>query len=462
MLRILRRHYPFRSFALLIGESLGILAALAAGVFLRLGPEPILQPPLLFALKAALVLVVCQVVLFLNDLYEFEGAETQLELFTRILKALAIASAVLAAVYYFIPQLLFGRGVFALTFTLIAAVVFAWRLLYVWLMSSRGPQQKVLVVGCDTLAVDIAREVLRRKDTGVRVVGFLSDDPARVGERLLNPSIIGTYQDVCRLVEELGVDKLVVASRERRGLPVDDLLACKMKGVQVVDGINFFEQLSGKLMVESLRPSNLIFSAGFRRTKATRAAKRLLDLAASGLLLFVSAPVMALTALAIKLDSAGDVLFRQERVGEGARNFIIYKFRSMSADAESHSGPVWASEDDPRITRVGKWLRKFRLDELPQLWNVLKGDMSLVGPRPERPYFVQQLKAKIPFYDQRSAAKPGVTGWAQVRYAYGASEEDALEKLKYDLYYIKNCSVWLDLLILFETVRIVLFGRGSR
>lgn len=462
MLRILKRHYPFRAFLLLIGESLAILAALAAGLILRLGVEPIAETPVLFALKAALVLLVCQGVLFLNDLYEFGAAETHLGLCARILKALAAAAAVLAALYYLIPELLFGRGVFLLTFTFLAVVVFAWRLAYVWLMNGRTPRQKVLVMGSGSLAVEIARETLRRQDTGVKVVGFLCGDPARVGERLVNPAIIGTYGDLCRLVAEHEVDKVVVAPRERRGLPVDELLACKMKGVQVVDGINFFEQLTGKLRVESLRPSNLIFSTGFRRTRATFLAKRLLDLVVSSLLLFINAPVMLLAAVAIRLDSPGAVLFRQERVGEGGKPFTIYKFRSMRADAETESGPVWAAEDDPRITRVGRWLRKFRIDELPQLFNVLKGDMSLVGPRPERAYFVQQLKEKIPYYDQRAAAKPGVTGWAQVRYPYGSSEEDALEKLKYDLYYIKNCSVWLDLLILFETVRIVLFGRGSR
>jgi len=294
------------------------------------------------------------------------------------------------------------------------------------------------------------------------VVGFLTGDPAQVGQRLLNPSVIGTYQDVCRIAGEQSVHKVIVALRERRGLPVDELLACKMSGVQVVDGIKYFEQLTGKLMVESLRPSNLIFSTGFRVTRANRFAKRLLDVTLSALMLAALAPFLALVALIIRLDSAGPALFRQERTGERGGLFTITKFRSMRTDAEKLSGPVWAAEDDPRVTRVGRGLRKYRLDELAQLWNVLTGNMSLVGPRPERPYFVDQLQARIPYYVQRLAVKPGITGWAQVKYVYGSSEEDALEKLKYDLYYVKNCSVWLDLLILFETVRIVIFGRGSR
>jgi len=463
MLRLLRQHYPFRSWTLLIGEALAILVALLAGVFLRNGGlDAVMQAPVLFALKAVLVVVVCQGILFLNELYEFDATQTQLALFTRILKALAIASACLAGLYYAVPQLLFGRGTFGLAFALMAGVVFAWRLLYVWLMRSRVPNQNVLVVGCDSLAIDIAKEALRHKANGVRVVGFLTGDPAQVGERLLNPSVIGTYQDVCRIAAEQGVHKVIVGLRERRGLPVDELLACKMSGVQVIDGIKYFEQLTGKLMVESLRPSNLIFSTGFRVTRSNRLAKRLIDVTLSGLMLAALAPFLALVALIIRLDSAGPALFRQERTGERGGVFTITKFRSMRVDAEKLSGPVWAAEDDPRVTRVGRWLRKYRLDELAQLWNVLTGNMSLVGPRPERPYFVNQLQARIPYYVQRLAVKPGITGWAQVKYIYGSSEEDALEKLKYDLYYVKNCSVWLDLLILFETVRIVIFGRGSR
>jgi sugar transferase (PEP-CTERM system associated) len=296
----------------------------------------------------------------------------------------------------------------------------------------------------------------------VRVVGFLTGDPARVGERLLNPCIIGTYDEVCRLVKEHQVDQVIVALKERRGFPVEELLACRMMGVRVVDGINFFERLTGKMMVESLKPSNLIFAGGFTETWMSLLAKRLLDMVAAATLLLVFGPLMLVAAVLVKLDSRGPVLFRQERVGERGHTFSICKFRSMNENAEGQSGPVWASEDDPRITRVGRWLRKFRIDELPQLWNVLAGDMSLVGPRPERPYFVRKLAEHIPYYGQRGAVKPGITGWAQVRYAYGSSEEDALEKLKYDLYYVKNCTVWLDLLILFETVKIVLFGRGSR
>ncbi len=463
MLRLLREHYPFRSFVFLMGEGGAILIALMAGILLRLGStDYILVNPLVFALKAVVVVLVCQGVLFLSDLYDFDGAETQLGLLLRILKALAAGATVLAVIYYLVPQVVLGRGAFALAFALMGGVVFAWRSLYLWLINARGPRRNVLIVGAEELAVDIAREIIRRKDWGARVVGFLSGDPALVGRRILNPSVIGTYEHVCRIVDEQKVDKVIVALKERRGFPVGELLGCKMKGIQVIDGISYFEQLTGKLMVESLKPSNLIFSEGFRGTRAGLAAKRLLDVTLSALMLVAFLPVMALAAVAVKLDSAGPVLFRQERVGEWGRRFYVKKFRSMRVDAEEQSGPVWASEDDPRITRVGRWLRKFRIDELPQLWNVLSGDMSLVGPRPERPYFVEQLTQSVPYYDQRVAARPGITGWAQVKYNYGASEEDSLEKLKYDLYYVKHHTIWLDLLILFETVRLVLFGRGSR
>lgn len=248
----------------------------------------------------------------------------------------------------------------------------------------------------------------------------------------------------------------------RNGFPLNELLTCKMQGITIEDHSTFLEKLTGKLMVENLNPSHLIFSDGFKKFKIMLTIKRLAEIFLSLAGLIILSPLMLLVSIMIKIDSQGPAFFKQERVGENGRIFNIYKFRSMRNDAEGHTGPIWARENDPRITRVGRYIRKVRIDEIPQLWNVLNGDMSFIGPRPERLYFVEDLTKMIPYYSQRHSVKPGITGWAQTKYPYGASEEDALEKLKYELYYIKYMSPFFDLFILFETVKIVLFGKGAR
>jgi len=253
-----------------------------------------------------------------------------------------------------------------------------------------------------------------------------------------------------------------VALDERRGkLPIEPLLYCRLKGIRVDDGMTFTEDLAQKLSVENLHPSSIIFSNGFIKSSVYSKLKKCLDIASSALGLFLTFPLCLLTAVAIKLDSKGPVLYRQERVGEDGKTFHLLKFRSMHNDAEEN-GPVWAESHDERVTRVGRVIRKLRLDEIPQMVNVLRGEMSFVGPRPERPFFIEQLKKEIPFYSQRHVVKPGITGWAQIRYHYGASREDALEKLKYDLYYVKHMSLFFDLMIILETARIVLLGEGAR
>jgi sugar transferase (PEP-CTERM system associated) len=275
--------------------------------------------------------------------------------------------------------------------------------------------------------------------------------------------IIGGWSTIHRFVSEGRVDRIVVALEERRGrFPAEDLLNCRMEGISIEEGIAFYEHLTGKLLIEKAYPSFLIFSDGFIKTTYHHGVKTALDfsLALSGLIILL--PVMALIALAIKLDSVGPIFYRQERVGKNGKTFILLKFRSMKKDAEKATGPIWAEEGDKRVTWVGKILRKLRLDEIPQMINILRGEMSFVGPRPERPHFVEHLKDEIPFYDKRHAVKPGITGWAQIKYPYGASKNDALEKLKYELYYIKNMSLFFDLLVLFRTVKIALFGNGAR
>jgi len=283
-----------------------------------------------------------------------------------------------------------------------------------------------------------------------------------VGEKLVNPSIIGDQSQILDIATKERVDRIIVALEERRGkFPDAQLLECKMRGIAIEEGIHFYEHLTGRLQVESLHPSFLIFSEGFKKSKLTMWTKRVSEFALSLIGLILLSPVILVISLLIKIDSRGPVFYKQERAGERGKIFKLIKFRSMVENAEAN-GPVWAEQDDKRITRVGRWMRKWRLDEVPQMVNVLKGDMSFVGPRPERPFFVEKLRKEIPFYDQRYSVRPGVTGWAQIKYRYGASKEDALEKLKYDLYYIKNLSLLYDLLIIFETIKVVLFWKGAR
>jgi len=277
-----------------------------------------------------------------------------------------------------------------------------------------------------------------------------------------NPSIIGDFSQISSICRDAHVERIVVALDERRGkLPVDQLLDCRLKGVKVEEGASFSEYITGKLTVENLRPSSLIFADGFKRSNIIQQAKRCIDIATALITLLLFFPLALIISLAIILDSKGPIFYRQERVGQDGRIFKLLKFRSMRVNAEADE-PVWAEVNDSRVTRVGKIIRKLRLDEIPQVVNVLKGEMSFVGPRPERPFFTEKLMKEIPFYSLRHNVKPGITGWAQICYPYGASKEDALEKLKYDLYYIKHVSPFMDFTILLETVKIVLFGNGSR
>ena len=294
------------------------------------------------------------------------------------------------------------------------------------------------------------------------IVGFVDVDQARVGEPVVNPAIVGTILDIPRIVSEMKVDRVVVSLADARGkLPMDRLLEMKLAGVTFDHLASVYEEYTGKIAIENLRPSWLIFSTGFAKSGAVAIGKRSADIVLAAVGLLLAAPIMGLVALAVRLTSTGPALYHQQRVGQHDKIFTIHKFRSMRQDAEAKTGAVWATTNDSRITPIGRLLRKTRLDELPQLWNVLRGDMSFVGPRPERPEFVSQLTEQIPFYGLRHFVKPGVTGWAQVCYTYGASVEDALEKLQYDLFYIKNLSMGLDLFVIFKTVQTVILRRGQ-
>jgi sugar transferase (PEP-CTERM system associated) len=452
-----------RSMALIACETVLIVAAVSAGAVLRLGSG---AWEMLFVegdiRKALLIAVVCQMSLYYADLYELRVVSDRRELFIGVVQALSSTSFLLAAIYFWFPSLIIGRGVFVVSSTLVLIAVAGWRLLFEWLMRRVAPRERLLLVGTGPAAVSLAKELFaRRQELGVEIVGFVDPDPTRVGAAVINPGVIGTIDDIPSLVRLRGVDRVVVSLADARGkLPMDKLLEMKLDGVTFDHLASVYEELTGKIAVENLRPSWLIFSSGFKKSRLVQNSKRLIDVTAGALGLLLLSPVMGVTALLVKWTSKGPAVYRQERVGQHGRLFTVYKFRSMRQDAEAGTGAVWAQKNDNRVTPIGRFIRKSRLDELPQLWNVLIGDMSLVGPRPERPEFVRQLTEQIPFYGQRHVVRPGLTGWAQVRYSYGSTVEDALEKLQYDLFYIKNLTIPLDLFVMFCTLKTVLLRRG--
>jgi sugar transferase (PEP-CTERM system associated) len=456
----------WRSAVLVGGESALLFAALAAASYLRLGDQAwsLFGRPSAM-LRVLLVLVVAQTAVHYADLYNVRFVADTRDLLIRLLQALGATSIILAVVYFWFPQAMIGRGVFLYATVLMILVVVGWRLVFAWLSHRAAPRERLLLVGTSPAAIELAKELHdRRQELGVEIVGFIDPDRARLGSPVINPGVVGTIDDITALVDRMGVDRVVVSLSDARGkLPMDQLLDMRLNSGVTFDHLtSVYEEYTGKIALENLRPSWLIFSSGFKKTRGLLAAKRLFDLLMSSLGLLLGLPVMAVLAVAVKLTSPGTVFYHQQRVGLNGRVFRVHKFRTMQQDAEAGTGAVWSTVNDARVTSLGRLMRRTRLDELPQLWNVLVGEMSLVGPRPERPEFVEGLTEKIPFYGQRHAVKPGVTGWAQVRYTYGASVEDAIQKLQYDLYYIKNLSLALDIVIAIETVKIVVLRRGSR
>jgi len=445
-------------------ESGILLAVFLLAVVLRFGDLGALWEYEALLPKAVLCAVVVQLSLYYGELYEFRVFRRRLEVFLRLGQCMAVATVVLTVVFFAVPRLEVGRGIFGIYFPLAWSALLAWRHFLLWTWSGDALGERVLVLGTGVSARQIAREILKRSPLGYRVLGFLTEHPQEVGRVLVNPSVIGTLDELPRLARERNATLIVVAQEDRRRrLPVDSLLRCRLAGVRVVEATSLFEDMSGRILVRDLRPSWLIFSGGFSKPRFLQSAKQAIETVLAATLLAFLAPLLALIALLVRLGSRGPVLYRQERVGKGGRIFTLLKFRTMREDAESASGPVWAAEeDDPRITLLGRLLRKTRLDELPQLWNVFRGDMSFVGPRPERPHFVEKLRKVIPYYDERHGVKPGITGWAQVKFPYGSTLEDAEEKLEYDLFYVKHMSPLLDLAIMLATAKVMLIGRGAR
>jgi sugar transferase (PEP-CTERM system associated) len=377
----------------------------------------------------------------------------------RLSLSFLVGIVVMSVLFYFFLATFLGRGVLGIVCAISFLGVVAARRLFLRLANLEHLKRRVLVLGAGECARQIAE--INREQTGFHIVGFIP--MTGENEVVEQDKILHLDTSLLELVKQYRIDELVVAMRDRRGgLPVHEILDCKMNGTVVLDLLTFFERETGKVKLDTLQPSWLIFSDGFRQGSLRTFGKRLFDFIASLTLLAIAWPIMVLTALAIWIESGGrgPILYRQVRVGQNWRLFQVLKFRSMRVDAEKDGVARWATERDSRITRVGSFIRKVRIDELPQIFNVLRGDMSIVGPRPERPMFVEQLSEKVPYFSERHRVKPGITGWAQICYSYGASEEDAVEKLQYDLYYVKNYGLFLDFLILFQTAQVILFGKG--
>ena len=454
-----------RTWLLILAEATLVFGSIVGAVYLRTGIDgaPYELITKLGYWKAALVTFFCLSAFYLFDLYDFIVMHDRRELVLRLIQALGLAWVALALSFYAYPPLMLGRSISLIALPLALGLMVGWRVSIHWLLGHPDFGQRILIVGSGNLAVEVAREVLNRPDAGYRIVGFVGTDSELLGKSLINPRVIGLTEQLGDIVKQEGIDRIVVAMGERRGqLPTDKLLQLSLAGeVSIEEGASFYERLTGRVSLNMIRPSWLIFSGRGRQAKLASVTRTAAHRLAALIGLIVSLPIVIVTAILIKIDSRGPVFYKQERVGKNGRAFVLAKFRSMRLDAEK-AGPVWASKDDDRTTRVGRVIRKVRIDEIPQFWNILKGEMNFVGPRPERPHFVAQLAEEINYYEQRHLIEPGLTGWAQIKYPYGASIEDARQKLQYDLFYIKNQSLILDAIIMFETIKIILFGRGAQ
>jgi sugar transferase (PEP-CTERM system associated) len=464
VITLANRFFPVRIAVCFIVEGGIILASVLASFFLLHKDGNVGTIALNDAIVRGIVVAFfCQSCMYFLDMYDLKNSQTWAELFFSLLFAVGCVFIGIGMVTYAIPE--FGvEGIkFYMTVLFVAILLLFWRVAFDIYLTRLAPRENILVMGTGETARIMGEEINKLERLGCHLVGFVGD--AQSGEIRTGGTgrILGDDSMIVELVAANHVRKLVVAISERRGgYPVESLLNLRVRGCEVLEWALYFEKLSGRIAIDNLSPSYFIFQEGFRKSKVIMYIRRFVSLlVAAALLLFVS-PLILITALFIKVDSPGPVFYTQKRVGKNGRIFDIIKFRSMRQDAEGGKGPLWATENDPRVTRVGKVIRRMRIDEIPQLLNVLRGDIDLVGTRPERPEFVDKLMKLIPFYSLRHTVRPGLTGWAQVMFAYCGTIEESKEKLQYDLFYIKNMSIKLDLLILFKTVKIVLLGRGAR
>ncbi len=464
MLKLGGQQVPGRTLAL-VGADAGLIAgSLLLAAVLRFHESHPIAAYLntsISLMRFAVALVVCQLCLYYYDLYAPELIRSRSLLAVNLLSALGTACVILGVLYYMAPELSFGRGIAAIAAPTILLVVFGSRLL-VQSMPSWKARERILILGTGEAGVTLVQEILSRPELNLEVVGFLDERGNNIGQPLVNPGIVGAVAEVESVVAKEKVDRVVISLAERRGqTPVEALLRLKFAGITVDDAHSLYEQVTGRILLQRLVPSGLILSGGFRKPAALVATKRVVDVLVSLTGLLLALPLMVLVALAIWLETGRPILFRQKRIGLMGAEFEMLKFRSMYHNG--HQPPAsWTAENDHRITRVGRVIRRSRLDELPQLINVLRGDMSLVGPRPEQPVLCEMLAKEIPYYIQRHSVRPGVTGWAQIKYRYGATVGETRNKLEHDLFYIKHMSFSLDMAILFETVKVVLSGRGAK
>ena len=458
MIRFLNVYYPVRKLILLGGEALIVLGSLLMGAFLAHQEDFYIvlnyDGGFVKILAATALVLLCS---HWFDLYDTALANTKGELYFRLLLIPALLSFGLAAVSYFRPNdNLLRNGTSEFGLLILTTGLIGWRVGFNWLVQLPILVERIYVLGTGERAQRLVQGLRQNPELGVEVASWTG----KLEGAVTRESVAAHLMEVVRAHK---VDRVIVAMRDRRNtMPLNELLDLRMSGVQIEEATSWLEKMSGKIEVENLNPSWLIFAEGFRRGKSFILVRRIVSIVISLIGLILTAPLWPLLMLIIKLDSPGPVFYTQRRVGKDGRIFRVVKFRTMRQDAEAAKGPQWAGKNDPRITRVGKFYRSSRLDEIPQLWCVLKGDMAFVGPRPERPEFVESLEREIPYYRVRHFVRPGLTGWAQIRYKYGSTVADAREKLQYDLFYIKNASIGLDLLIMFQTIKTVLLRRGAQ
>lgn len=459
MIRLFNAYFPTRTLLLTLTEAILVTLGFLLAVVLWAGTTADANIYLIYengAGRIGIIVAVFLVLMYYFDLYNTIIISNRREVVTRLVGVLGCTFVALAVLYYTFPEMSLGGSALWIGILIVAIAVPAWRGFFIALSSSARFAERTIIFGDGPLAGALIDEIARRPELGMRVVGY-------VGEQVQAASIRTVEMaELEEVVKQQGVHRIIVTMADRRGrLPVGALLKLKASGVHIQDGPQYYESATGKIPLDSLRLSWLLFSPGFHLRAGLRLYKRILSLVLGSLAILLTAPLMLLIVIAIRLDSEGPALFRQKRVGENGHLFTVYKFRSMyDGSDKEHQRP--AEQDDARVTRVGRWLRRARLDELPQLLNIVNGDMAFVGPRPFVPEQEEEYAAKIPFYRERWLVKPGATGWAQINRGYNATLEDNREKLAYDLFYIKNVSVGLDLFILFATVKILLLGRGGR
>jgi sugar transferase (PEP-CTERM system associated) len=457
LIRLFNVYYPVRTLVLLVGEALIVGTSLLLVVVWASWPDSYLALVAEYdGLKIIAITFLVLIGSHLFDLYDTSRLPTRGELYFRLLMIPGLLAFILAAVAKFRPRYVLGHGSMEIGLVILTVALFGWRQGFMWLVQLPILIERVYVLGTGERAQRLVQGLRQNPEIGVEIASWTG----KLEGAVTRESVAAHLMEVAHKQK---VHRVIVAMPDRRGtIPMRELLELRMQGVKIEEATSWLEKISGKIEVENLYPSWLVFGQGFRRSGFFRGVRRALSIVISLVGLVFALPLIPLIILAIKLDSAGPVFYTQARVGKAGRVFKVIKFRTMRQDAEAVSGPKWAGDNDPRVTRAGKFLRASRLDEIPQLWCVLKGDMAFVGPRPERPEFIEWLSKEIPYYGVRHMVRPGLTGWAQIKYKYGSTVQDAREKLQYDLFYIKNASIGLDLLIMFLTVKIVLLRRGAQ